>query len=337
MSPRLEDNVCHAAVTTGSYQTASESVAKWGVEVSSSVISEHVREAAIICSAQREQRVDRALDLRTRDDVAAQAAARLAGEEFALVIMLDGWMRRERGVQWGEKPPEAPAKRVEWKETKSAIIFRLDSRYRKNGRPVIVEKYYVSWHGEPEQVGRQVYAEALRRGLRQAQKVYIVADGAVWIWNLVEDRFSWAQAGLDFYHASQHLWVVAHELYGESIQAQQLVGPMLHQLRHGGESGVVASLEQLQEICAELEPGKQENVHREIDYFRKHKAHMHYANLELEGCPIGSGATESTCSQFQNRFKRTGQFWTTDGFQSLMDLEIARRNKDWNQIWTKPV
>ena len=99
----------------------------------------------------------------------------------------------------------------------------------------------------------------------------------------------------------------------------------------------MASLEQLQEICAELEPGKQENVHREIDYFRKHKAHMHYANLELEGCPIGSGAMESTCSQFQNRFKRTGQFWTTDGFQSLMDLEIARRNKDWNQIWTIPV
>ena len=52
---------------------------------------------------------------------------------------------------------------------------------------------------------RQWYAEALRRGLEQAQWVLIVADGAVWIWNLAEDRFAGAQQRPDFYHASKHL------------------------------------------------------------------------------------------------------------------------------------
>ena len=42
---------------------------------------------------------------------------------------------------------------------------------------------------------------------------------------------------------------------------------------------------------------------------------------------------ESTCSQFQDRFKRTGQFWTLPGEEHLMALELARRNEDWDEIW----
>ena len=62
--------------------------------------------------------------------------------------------------------------------------------------------------------------------------------------------------------------------------------------------------------------------------------HLHYERLGAEGCPIGSGAMESTCSQFQDRFKRTGPFWSLPGERHLMALELARRNDDWDEIWT---
>ena len=93
-------------------------------------------------------------------------------------------------------------------------------------------------------------------------------------------------------------------------------------------------MEELVELSAQLSAERQEVIRREADYFRKHKDHIHYGKLESERCPVGSGAMESTCAQFQTRFKRPGQFWATEGFQDLMDLEVAWRNHDWKEIWS---
>ena len=60
---------------------------------------------------------------------------------------------------------------------------------------------------------------------------------------------------------------------------------------------------------------------------------LHYAKVREQDCPIGSGAMESTCAQFQNRFKRTGQFWTPHGQGHLLALDLARRNDDWDELW----
>ena len=57
----------------------------------------------------------------------------------------------------------------------------------------------------PTEFGRQVQQEALRRGLARAQVVYLVMDGAVWLWDLAEDRFKDTLKTLDFHHAREHL------------------------------------------------------------------------------------------------------------------------------------
>jgi hypothetical protein len=49
--------------------------------------------------------------------------------------------------------------------------------------------------------------------------------------------------------------------------------------------------------------------------------------------PLGSGAIESTCRQYQCRFKRTGQFWTTAGDEALMCLETFWRNDRWHELY----
>jgi transposase len=65
----------------------------------------------------------------------------------------------------------------------------------------------------------QLFAEASRHGLSHAAEVLVVADGAVWIWNLVNDRFPKAWQRLDLYHAKQHLWAVAEALHGAGTPA----------------------------------------------------------------------------------------------------------------------
>ena len=336
MSPALEEKVCFTATLTPSFEKAAAVAAKWGSPVDDATIHHHVAQAGARAEAQAEQRVERALDVQTRAQVVEEAKAEAPRQEFSLVLMLDGWMIRERGAQWGLKPPEIKAERVSWREMKSAIVFRLDQRAQtQSGRPLILEKFYVARRCDPEDLGRRLYAEALRRGLNQAAKVYVVADGGVWIWNLVADRFSEAVGVLDFYHASGHLWAVAQALFGEEgPEARQWVEPLLHQLAHGGEAGVLQTLEDLLQLCRQSDEERQKVIEREVSYFQSHREHVHYQRRQQEGCPKGSGAMESTCSQYQDRFKRTGQFWTLAGEHHLLALELARRNQDWDEIWS---
>jgi hypothetical protein len=255
-------------------------------------------------------------------------------EPFSLVIEMDGWMVRERGGQWGLKPPEKQGERVAWHEMKTGIVFRLGQRARtQSGRAVILEKAYVAWRGDPHEFGRRLYAEALRRGLNQAQKVYVVADGGVWIWNIVADRFGEAMGVLDFYHASEHLWAVARAIHADEEQARRWVEPLLHGLKHQGPTRVIGRLEWLLKRRDRYEPSTGEVLATQTEYFRRHRDHLRYPQIEKQGCPKGSGAIESTCSQLQDRFKRAGQFWTLPGEQDLLALDLARRNEDWDQIW----
>jgi hypothetical protein len=334
-SPVLEERLCFTAALTGSYESAARVARKWGTEADDSTIHAHVREAGAWAESLREERIERALDPATRADVVAEASENLPDSPFSLVIMMDGWMIRERGVQWGAKPPEKQADRVEWREMKSGIIFRLQDRGASDsGRRFIVEKYYEAHRGDPYDFGRCLYAEALRRGLNQAEHVYVVADGAPWIWNLQEDRFSEATGVLDFYHASEHLWAIARELHGEEEgKARRWVEPLLHQLKHGGESKVLRRLKDTLKRKARAGERSAEILRTGTAYFHTHRAHLHYESVGSEGCPQGSGAMESTCAQFQDRFKRTGQFWTPSGEKHLLLLELARRNGDWDEIW----
>lgn len=338
MSPILEERFCFTATLTGSYESASQVARKWGVEADDSTIYAHVQLAGARAAALREDRVGRALWTETRQDVVRDAAENLPSAPFSLVIMMDGWMVRERGAQWGLKPRNKQADRVEWREMKSAIFFRVDQRCAsQSGRRMILEKNYEACRGGPDEFARVVYAEALRRGLNQAQRVYVVADGGVWIWNIVKDRFSDAVGVLDFYHASEHLWAVGRAMFKDEEQCRAWVEPLLHSLAHGGEADVLSSLEDLQALCASLDKEPRETVERTIHYFQDHRDHLHYQDVESQGCPKGSGAMESTCSQYQDRFKRTGQFWTLPGEKNLLLLELARRNDDWDEIWEQPL
>ena len=141
----------------------------------------------------------------------------------------------------------------------------------------------------------------------------VLADGAVWIWCIIEQRFLSCLKGLDFYHGSTHLWAIAHELFPEEKAAKAWVEPLLHQLKHGQEADVLNTLEALpaQRQAAGLSPS--DLLQREIAYFQTHRDHRHYQDLAAKGSPIGTKAMESTCGQVQTRVKRTGQFWLPPG------------------------
>ncbi len=327
MTPELEDRICLTATLTGSYQAAAELSAKWGSPVDDEAIRAHARRAG----ARAEEQVQARL---ARTGAGTPPSSRLPAPA-ALVIMMDGWMARQRGEDWGRKQEGDALERVAWHEIKGAVIYRLDhAGQTAGGRGVITQKHVVAWQGEPLEFGRRVQAEACRQGLAVAGEVFVVADGGVWIWNVQQDRFKQAQGVLDFYHASQHLWAVARALHPENeTAARTWVEPLLTQLRHGQEEGVLQTLSNLPAWCAQRHRQTPPEVRREQEYFQRHQEHIHYQAVAERGCPVGSGAMESFCSQMQGRFKRPGQFWSKQGMAELMALDTARRNLDWDALW----
>ena len=347
VSPYLEQLVSYTATECGSYQKAQQMAASWGVKISTTSLHKHVQRLGAKAQQQEQTRAQRALDAATRPEVARQAQAQApnALPKYTLVISMDAWKARERGPDWGLKPPEAPGQRVDWKDLKLAIIYRLDQLVEKappqtdptaKPRRQILQKFWVASPSNtpPEEFGRLVHAEALRRGMAQAQYVFLVSDGALWIWNIVEDRFVGALGELDFYHGSQHLWAVAHDLYPQPQAARAWVEPLLHQLRHGQEAQVLVTLEKLPEQVRTFGGVVSELLEREIKYFDTHRDHIHYQDNEAKGFPIGSGAVESACSQFEDRFQRTGQFWKSESLGRLQSLKVARQDGDWEELCT---
>ena len=87
------------------------------------------------------------------------------------------------------------------------------------GRPEILSRGYTMTRGGGDALKTQLWAEALRHGLGRASEVLILADGAVWIWNLAGDRFPGARQRVDFYHVSEQLWSVARTLHPDDAAA----------------------------------------------------------------------------------------------------------------------
>ncbi len=329
ITPGLAEKLCFTATATTSYEQAAAVATRWGVAVDDSIIHQQVQRAGERAAQQAQARVT------ANADPTPEPAPKTTVPPGALVIMMDGWMLRHRGEDWGLKPAAVAGERVAWQECKSAVIYRLEhAAQTEKGRGLLVEKFVVAYTGEPLEFGRRVQAEARRRGLGKVPHVYVVADGGVWIWNIVADRFAEATGVLDFYHASQHLWGLAHTLHPENeAGARAWVEPLLHQLRHGGQAEVLQTLQDLPAWCAQRRQAPPPAVKKEIHYFEQHREHLQYETRAAESCPIGSGAMESLCAQLQGRFKRCGQFWTEPGRRRLMALEVARRNHDWDQVW----
>ena len=271
-------------------------------------------------------------------------------QPFTLVIEIDAWNIRERD-DWGQTQAlRAQGKKPErWHWVYLATVFRLNHRGKTAGqRAIISERGFVATRLGLEALTAQLHREAIARGLGQAQQVLVIADGAVWIWNLVQDRFAEARQQLDLYHAEEHLWAVANDLHGRGTpEALAWVTPLLQQIREDQTQAVISSLSELK---PRLLQAQQENLQKQIEYFQNNAHRMKYKALiearkaceagtatqeqiQLANQPLGSGAVESTCRQYQCRFKRTGQFWTTPGDEALLCLETFWRNQRWHELF----
>lgn len=322
-SPSVEHRMAIYAVEAGSYEKAAElSQTSW-FNISPDAILSIV------------QRLGAVAETHQPDNPCATAAS----SEDVLIVMADGWNARHRGNNWGEEKTKTTLPdRVHWHEIRSACIFKQsDAVSVSEKRTALLAKHIVATPADtpPLAFGQHLQQEMFRMGAAHAKHRVFVMDGAAWLWNIFEDRFERCSSGmLDFYHLSQHLHILANALHGEGTEkSKSWCKSILHALKHDSPKKLFRTLAHLVRSPPSNDPIMVNTIREQNQYFRNHETHMDYANHRTRKLPIGSGSVESLCSQFQNRMKRTGQFWSKQGFGALLRLIIRHRNKELLSLW----
>lgn len=147
-------------------------------------------------------------------------------------------------------------------------------------------------------------------------------------------KWSWC---VDFFHACEYISQLAASLFGSGTdKAHAWAKKQRHTLRHekGGIKKVISRAAQ-QKRRGGLK-GTKKDFAPALNYLKKYKSHMDYAERKKQGDPIGSGITEAGCKViFNQRLKQSGMRWHRATGQFIVDLRTANRSGIWHRIWKR--
>jgi hypothetical protein len=220
------------------------------------------------------------------------------------------------------------------REVKLGCVF-TQTTTDENGRPVRDEQStsYVAAIETAENFGLRLYTEAWRRGWSRAARTIVIADGALWIWNLADQHFPGALQIVDLYHARQHLWELSAKLFPADDKARQRwLARCLDRLEKGRIEALVKILRESPPATTDL-AGILAN---DADYFQRNAERMRYPHFRARGLFVGSGVVEAGCKTVIGaRLKRSGMFWTVRGANAIIALRCCRLSRRFEDYWAQ--
>lgn len=294
--------------------------------------------AGIAVKTKAVERISEALGEQVERLCQGERRAALAGKLTSveavptLYIAIDGTgvpvIAREGEGRKGKQNPE----RAKTREAKLGCIF-TQTRLDDQGRPRRDEDSttYVGAIETAEQFGPRIYAEAVRRGLKRAQRVVVVGDGAVWIWNIADEHFHDAIQIVDLYHARQHLVELAKSVYGQgATKAADWAAGRSQQLDEGNVEAVLTGLRRLRP----RDQAAQQAVRSAIHYFQSNANRMRYGEFRSQSLFVGSGVVEAGCKTIiGHRLKQSGMQWTVRGANDIIALRCLQLSGRWEEFW----
>ena len=217
-----------------------------------------------------------------------------------------------------------------WREYKLGTVYTTatrPSRQRPGQDELHAQEFsFVGDVTDAAAFGQRLWCEAARRGALTARELIVVADGAHWIWHLVEEHFPEATQIVDWYHASQYVWNVAHAIYGEGAPlARRWAKRRLADLWDGHVDKVLKAFAMHQQ--------RGQTVEEAITYYTNHQQRMRYAEYRARGLQIGSGSIESGCKQvITARLKQAGMRWSLPGARAVAAVRTRLKSDRWQEV-----
>jgi hypothetical protein len=260
-----------------------------------------------------------------------------ANEHELLVVGLDGGR-----VQTRQKSEDG----TRWREDKVVTVSSyICGTHTKDAEPQKLVTSHLATMEGVDHFGRLARLEAERRGIRNAQQVLVMGDGATWIDGVAEKHFPHAVRIVDWYHATEHLSDAAKAVHPLKETESKELAKRWETMLWNGEFDTL--LDGLRAESAKVgDPPKsvptndpRQILRTTVGYFETRRDKMDYPTYRKNGWPIGSGTVESGVKLYNKRVKGTEQFWNPDGAEAILQLRSEWLNDPTDihyRLWPPP-
>lgn len=223
-----------------------------------------------------------------------------------------------------------------WREVRSVTIGRVNPPVVVEGKERVTTtdlSYFSRLTDGADLFIEQAAWEVRRREVAEATLVGAGSDGADWCQDLFDRYCPQAQRYLDFYHAGQRVHTFSKALWKEPGLSAWYAEEQLHQLKHGGPDGLLASLSAWSQIGGDAKV--REVALEQHGFFSRRTALLDYPGIRAQGLPIGTGNAESAnLHVVQDRLKGPGKFWGREHVNPMLALRNAWCSDRWEEAWT---
>jgi len=263
---------------------------------------------------------------RVEEERPIQGQGNISTDGTMILIREEGWKEVKVGA-FSQVETLPPRPHPKWADRAEGQPSRRDN----DPRVKLSQHSYVAGLWEADEFAKYQYAEGLRRGLEQVEKLSSVNDGALWIERITFTNFPQATQIVDWAHASGRLHTVAKAVLGEgSARSTQWVEARLDKLWDGQVEKVVKALRALG-----LDQDKwPDEVRQAPGYFETNMERMRYNQFRAAGYPIGSGTVESGAKNVVHlRMRRPGRGWNRQYANAMLALLSEYHSDRFDQTW----
>lgn len=159
-------------------------------------------------------------------------------------------------------------------------------------------------------------------------KLIFISDGAPWIANWIKANYPEATVILDFFHACEYLSEFIEAYFGK-IYHKQYYQQWAEQLKKQGAEDIIEQITRLPIDSKKAQKARD----KVINYYQNNLYRMDYPTYLQRGLYIGSGAIEAAHrTVIQKRLKLSGQRWTREGAQNVLNLRTLNMSGRWHEL-----
>ncbi len=245
-----------------------------------------------------------------------------------LYLGLDGTGIPMRPEEVADRPGKQPDGSSRTREVKLCVLWSAETT-DEEGIPVrdegsatysaaIESAASTDTEGESSEFAKRVLRETSCRQFDQVTRQVAVADGAPWIWNMMNEHFPKAIWILDLFHAKEHLGTVGKALFGpESDRIRPWVKERHAELDDGKIDAIITELRIYAPRC--------EEARKCIGYLETNRSRMRYPEFRAQGLCVSSGMVEAGCKVTVGaRLKQSGMHWSLTGSNAIIALRCAK-------------
>ncbi len=202
----------------------------------------------------------------------------------------------------------------------------------------LAKRVWASVEKEPEQIVKEMFAEALRRDPNKKKAWVVLVDGALKQISLIEEEAKRLGANVtivcDIIHVIEYLWKAAWVFFAKgNPEAEAWVNERFIKILEGRASNVAAGIRR-SATNRKFKKDEREAIDTCATYLLNKAPHLRYDQYLSQGFPIATGVIEGACRHLiKDRMDITGARWSLAGAEAVLRLRSIKSSGDFPEYW----